>query len=529
MSYWYRPNVFKRRWGSYGGIHNDYFNNYINDNYDPDNGEENYIESDDVDLHPDTYTADTFYDPDNEIERADRPSIDDDEDFSKTGESMIEDNEVYPHVNQIDTFDDPDIDEYESAGLMDIKTDDEEYNNEKEPLEGELPIYELINPSNPSDVLTYTDPVLKILEKAGVDTTDDTEVAKQLIEIRDVIRENNKQNIDNYIKAEEEGLVVNGSIIKDKTLLDIKEDDIPIIFEREEEPMEEIEFNKDDANPDRHIIPPRPPRERRPLKEWLDKYRDSNKRKHHLEERDYKIKRDYEDEEIKERKIAIEETKKEIDNNKEEIKEELIETQPEQKITREIEVEEEVDNWRDQDKIFKELKNQTSQFNKKEPNHKYINTNHIQEKVEELKKAIDEKDKDQDLKELNRLKRELANIKKSIDASHKLPLLMSKPSKTSKINHGDQKDPNYSKGIDKLVEQEEEDLRTSNNVTTSLDTLTLSDQQKYWNNFKHNDGIEGGNDVDLSNEVNLEGEEEQIEQEEEPEIEYEYEYEYEYE
>lgn len=537
MSYWYRPNVFKRRWGSYGGIKNNYFNDY-----DPDNGDDNYIESDDVDINPDIYTTDTFYDPDNDIERADRPDLDNDEDFSKTSDSVIEDLDVYPHAQQVDTFDDPDAEEFEKAGLLNDKTDSEEYEQvQEEPIEAnELPIQMIADPNNPEHIYTYDENTLKILEDMKVNINNDDQLIEALQVIQNDIRENNYNNLQKLIK--EEGIDNTIPVIEEKgdeiTVKNIDYEQVPhneeIIDTLETTtsiPMEEIkdfEFHKDNADPDKNIIPPRPPRERRTLKEWVDKSRDSAKRKHHLEDNEYKTKRNYEDEEIVERQIAIEETKKEIDNNKEEVKEEIRETQPEQRVTQEVEVEEEVDNWRDQDKIFNELKNQTSQFNKKESNHKNINTNHIQEKVEELKKAIDETSTDQGLKELNRLKQELAKIKKSIDANHKLPLLMSKPSTTSKIDHGDQKDPNYSKGIDKLVEQEEEDLRTSNIQETSLDTLTLSDQQKYWNNFKHNDGIEGGNDADVSNEVDLEGEEEEIEQEEEPEIEYEYEYEYEY-
>ncbi|GAB1227317.1 hypothetical protein ENUP19_0332G0014 [Entamoeba nuttalli] len=206
---------------------------YIEDMSEEDNGEEYYIESDDVYLHQDTYTAYTFYDPDDKIERIDKPNLVNDEEFNKTNESGIEDIDVYPQVDQVYTFDDPDIDEYENARFMDIKTDDEEYDNEKEQLQRELPLYELINPEYPSDILTYTSP----------------------------------------------------------TLLNIKEDDIPTIIEREEEPIEEIEINKDNADPDRHGILPRQPKDYKINRQWLDKYRDSNKRKHQLnEEEDYKEK-----------------------------------------------------------------------------------------------------------------------------------------------------------------------------------------------------------------------------------------------
>ncbi|EKE41247.1 hypothetical protein ENU1_063030 [Entamoeba nuttalli P19] len=182
----------------------------------------------------------TFYDPDDKIERIDKPNLVNDEEFNKTNESGIEDIDVYPQVDQVYTFDDPDIDEYENARFMDIKTDDEEYDNEKEQLQRELPLYELINPEYPSDILTYT---------------------------------------------------IKGLIIKYKTLLNIKEDDIPTIIEREEEPIEEIEINKDNADPDRHGILPRQPKDYKINRQWLDKYRDSNKRKHQLnEEEDYKEK-----------------------------------------------------------------------------------------------------------------------------------------------------------------------------------------------------------------------------------------------
>ncbi|EMD44048.1 Hypothetical protein EHI5A_211480 [Entamoeba histolytica KU27] len=69
--------------------------------------------------------------------------------------------------------------------------------------------------------------------------------------------------------------------------------------------------------------------------------------------------------------------------------------------------------------------------------------------------------------------------------------------------------------IKPIIEQEEEDLR----VEDIPKELTIKDQQKYWNNFKHND-----ENVDVN-----EGEEEieqGIEEVEEPEIEYEYEYEF---
>lgn len=516
MSYWYRPNVYKRRWGSYGSIKNDWYSdnyslNRINDNYDPDVGDEDYKEEDDVDLHPDIYTQSSYFDPDNEPERVDKPDIIN-EDFSKTEDSLFEDPDYEEYNNEIGSIDYP-------------STEDEDQEEVKE----EPPKYELINPNNPEQILTYDDNTLKILDGV-IDINNNDELIDTLSRVDETIKKNNEAlQLEDSLEDETIPIVVTDR--NDKVILadNIEEEKIPQLLEelKDKPPMEEVEFIKDNNDPDRHIIPPRPPRERRTIKEWIDRSRDSGKRKHHLEENNYQPKREYEEGEKIEREIAIEETKKEIDN-KEEVKEEIIETQPEQRITREVEVEEEVDNWRDQDKIFNELRNQTNKSIKKKSNHKYINTNRIQEKVEELKKAIDEKDKDQDLKELNRMKQELAKIKKSIDANHKLPLLMSKPSTTSKIDHEDQKDPNYSKEIDKLVEQEEEDLRTSNIQETSLDTLTLSDQQKYWNNFKHNDGIEGGNDVNGSNEVDLEGEEEEIEQEEEPEIEYEYEYEYEY-
>lgn len=152
MSYWYRPNVFRRRWGSYGGVKNNYFNDY-----DPDNGDDNYIASDDVDINPDIYTADTFYDPDNDIERADRPDLDDDEDYSKTGDSLIEDLDVYPHAEQVDTFDDPDAEEFEKAGLLNDKTDSEEYDQvQEEPIEAnELPVQMIADPNNPEHIYTY--------------------------------------------------------------------------------------------------------------------------------------------------------------------------------------------------------------------------------------------------------------------------------------------------------------------------------------------------------------------------------------
>ncbi|EMD43986.1 Hypothetical protein EHI5A_161690, partial [Entamoeba histolytica KU27] len=100
MSYWYRPNVLKRKWGSYRSIHNNqYYDNYndyifnkINNIYDPDNGEDYYFEEDDdVDLHPDNYTDGTFYKPDIEIDTTDRLELINLIDIDKTKNSIIED------------------------------------------------------------------------------------------------------------------------------------------------------------------------------------------------------------------------------------------------------------------------------------------------------------------------------------------------------------------------------------------------------------------------------------------------------
>ncbi|EMD45113.1 Hypothetical protein EHI5A_197380 [Entamoeba histolytica KU27] len=282
MSYWYRPNVLKRKWGSYRSIHNNqYYDNYndyifnkINNIYDPDNGEDYYFEEDDdVDLHPDNYTDGTFYKPDIEIDTTDRLELINLIDIDKTKNSIIEDVDVNMKMNQLDIFDDPNINEYKNEQLIDIETDDNIDTNDKE-LQEELPLYELISPEDTSDILTYTSPVTKILQKAGIDASNEAEMAKQLLEIRDIIRENNRQNIDEYIKAQEEGLIINGSIIKEKSLLDIKEDKIPQILEeiKDKAMEEEIEIHKDEKEPDRNIILPKPPRENRhSIKEWIDK------------------------------------------------------------------------------------------------------------------------------------------------------------------------------------------------------------------------------------------------------------------
>ncbi|EDS89315.1 hypothetical protein CL6EHI_145300 [Entamoeba histolytica] len=280
--YWYRPNVLKRKWGSYRSIHNNqYYDNYndyifnkINNIYDPDNGEDYYFEEDDdVDLHPDNYTDGTFYKPDIEIDTTDRLELINLIDIDKTKNSIIEDVDVNMKMNQLDIFDDPNINEYKNEQLIDIETDDNIDTNDKE-LQEELPLYELISPEDTSDILTYTSPVTKILQKAGIDASNEAEMAKQLLEIRDIIRENNRQNIDEYIKAQEEGLIINGSIIKEKSLLDIKEDKIPQILEeiKDKAMEEEIEIHKDEKEPDRNIILPKPPRENRhSIKEWIDK------------------------------------------------------------------------------------------------------------------------------------------------------------------------------------------------------------------------------------------------------------------
>ncbi|ENY64558.1 hypothetical protein EHI7A_155400 [Entamoeba histolytica HM-1:IMSS-A] len=205
MNYWYRPNVLKRKWGSYGSITNEYFNNYINDDFDPDNGEDYYFKEDDVDLHPDDYENGTFYEPDIEIYKTDIP--------------IPEDVDINMKMNQLDTFSDPDINEYKNENLINIETDDNMDIYEKENVQEEMPIYEIINPEDPTDVLTYTNPITQILQKAGIDTSNEAEMAKYLLEIRDIIRENNRKNIDELIKAQEQGLIINGSIIKDKKII----------------------------------------------------------------------------------------------------------------------------------------------------------------------------------------------------------------------------------------------------------------------------------------------------------------------
>ncbi|BFU22021.1 hypothetical protein, conserved [Entamoeba histolytica] len=106
----------------------------------------------------------------------------------------------------------------------------------------------------------------------------------------------------------------------------------------------------------------------------------------------------------------------------------------------------------------------------------------------------------------------MKNIKNRIRKHAKQPLLYSNI--TQDINKDNSKNI-LPEQIKPIIEQGEEDLR----VEDIPKELTIKDQQKYWNNFKHND-----ENVDVN-----EGEEEieqGIEEVEEPEIEYEYEYEF---
>lgn len=261
MSYWHRPNVFRRRWGSYGSIKNDWYsNNYslnsINDNYDPDAGDEDYTEEDDVDLHPNVYTENSYFDPDNEPERANKPDIIDEE-YNKTEESL---------------FDDPDYEEYNNEfGNIEQPNDEEEQNieNEEEDTQEEIePTYEIVNPNNPEQVYTYDDNTIKILDGI-IDINNDQELINVLNQVDQDIK-NNNQIIENDITEEntnEIPIVITNE--NDRVILadNIQEDRIPSILEQlKEQPLqEEIEIHKDVKDPDNFIIPPKQYKEIKPM------------------------------------------------------------------------------------------------------------------------------------------------------------------------------------------------------------------------------------------------------------------------
>ncbi|EDR24690.1 hypothetical protein, conserved [Entamoeba dispar SAW760] len=262
MSYWYRPNVFRRRWGSYGSIKNNWYsNNYslnsINDNYDPDAGDEEYTEEDDVDLHPNVYTENSYFDPDNEPERANKPDIIDEE-YNKTEESM---------------FDDPDYEEYNKEFRNIIEPHEEqEYEEDEEQQEQDIPeeetiTYEIVNPNNQEQVLTYDDNTLKILDGI-IDIDNENELIDTLTRVEEDVRKRN-ETILLQTEQEDETIPV---IITDKqnniVLADnIEENRIPEVLQQlKEKPLqEEIEIHKDVKDPDNFIIPPKQYKEIKPM------------------------------------------------------------------------------------------------------------------------------------------------------------------------------------------------------------------------------------------------------------------------
>ncbi|GAB1222486.1 hypothetical protein ENUP19_0112G0034 [Entamoeba nuttalli] len=512
MSYWYRPNVLKRKWGSYGNIHNNqYYNNYddysfnngMNTTYDPDNGEDEYFEEDDVDLHPDIYQSNTYFDPDNEPERVNKPELIN-EDFSKTEESI---------------FDDPDYEEYNKE--MNVNEDPLEENEEEE--ENELPLKTIVDPDNPNNFYTYDNNTIELLKDMKININNKKEIIKALQNIQDDIRQNNYENLKNAIKEEgvdntipvieERGddIIVQNIDYDEIQTTNNKENDISIILEEiKDKPMEEeIEIHKDEKEPDRNIIPPRPPRENRnTIKQWIDKNRDNSKRKHHLEDtNEYQEKRDYERgiqleelqqylpiEEKEEREEAINETKIEIPQN-----ETLIEK-------------EEVQN---NEIMNNSLTNEKMQEKREEKEERRIKKPVIVKKERKLKevKKIDSKFNYKELfGDVKNRKHEVDELEKRYRLLAKDILLNYKP--TQKQEENDSKNI-LPEQIEPLIEQEEEKLRVENIPKE----LTIQDQQKYWNNFKHND-----ENVDVNEDE--EEIEQDIEEVEEPEIEYEYEYEF---
>ncbi|GAB1222532.1 hypothetical protein ENUP19_0114G0011 [Entamoeba nuttalli] len=507
MSYWYRPNVLKRKWGSYGNIHNNqYYNNYddysfdngLNTTYDPDNGEDEYFEEDDVDLHPDIYQSNTYFDPDNEPERVNKPDLIN-ENFSKTEESI---------------FDDPDYEEYnKEMNDNDYPNEEcEEEENKDDVDNNDTNIYEIVNPNKPEEILTYDDNTLRILEDI-IDINDPEQLGNELAIIqREIIENNNKIEQENGNVEDTTIPIIITNDNNDIILADnIEEDKIPQLLEEiKDKPMEEeIEIHKDEKEPDRNIIPPRPPRENRnTIKQWIDKNRDNSKRKHHLEDtNEYQEKRDYERgiqleelqqylpiEEKEEREEAINETKIEIPQN-----ETLIEK-------------EEVQN---NEIMNTSLTNEKMQEKREEKEEKRIKKPVIVKKERKLKevKKIDSKFNYKELfGDVKNRKHKVDELEKRYRLLAKDILLNYKP--TQKKEENDSKNI-LPEQIEPIIEQEEEKLR----VEDIPKELTIQDQQKYWNNFKHND-----ENIELNEDE--EEIEEDIEEVEEPEIEYEYEYEF---
>ncbi|BFU26273.1 hypothetical protein CL6EHI_130510 [Entamoeba histolytica] len=494
MSYWYRPNVLKRKWGSYGNIHNnqyyndynDYsFNNGMNNKYDPDDGEDEYYDEDDVDLHPDIYQSNNYFDPDNESERVNKPDLIN-EDYSKTEESI---------------FDDPDYEEYNKEMNINDYPNEE---NEKE--ENELPLKTIVDPDNPNNIYTYDNNTIELLKDMKININNKKEIIKALQNIQDDIRQNNYENLKNAIK--EEGV--------DNTIPVIEErgDDIIVqnidYDEIKDKPMEEeIEIHKDEKEPDRNIIPPKPPKENRnTIKQWIDKNRDNSKRKHHLEDtNEYQEKRDFE------RGIKIEELQQFLPLEEKEEREEAInETKIEIPQNEALNEKEEVQN---NEIMNNSLPNEKIEEKREEKEEKRIKKPVIVKKERKLKevKKFDSKFNYKELfTDVKNRKREVDELEKRYRLLTKDILLNYKPTQ--------KKEENDSKNIlpeqfEPIIEKEEEDLR----VEDIPKELTIQDQQKFWNNFKHND-----ENVDVNEDE--EEIEEDIEEVEEPEIEYEYEYEF---
>ncbi|EMD45917.1 Hypothetical protein EHI5A_186830 [Entamoeba histolytica KU27] len=505
MSYWYRPNVLKRKWGSYGSIHNNqYYNNYddysfnngLNTTYDPDNGEDEYFEEDDVDLHPDIYQSNNYFDPDNEPERVNKPDLIN-EDYSKTEESI---------------FDDPDYEEYNKEMNVNedsIKEGEEENNNDND---NSTNIYEIVNPNKPEEILTYDDNTLRILEDI-IDINDPEQLGNKLAIIQQEIIENNnklEQENDNVEDTTIPLILTNEN--NDIILADnVEEDKIPQLLEEiKDKPMEEeIEIHKDEKEPDRNIIPPRPPRENRnTIKQWIDKNRDNSKRKHHLEDtNEYQEKRDFE------RGIHLEELQQFLPLEEKQEREEAInETKIEHPQNEALNEKEEDQN---NEIMNNSLPNEKLEEKRDEKEEKRIKKPVIVKKERKLKevKKFDSKFNYKELfTDVKNRKREVDELEKRYRLLTKDVLHNYKP--TQKKEENDSKNI-LPEQIKPIIEQEEEDLR----VKDIPKELTIQDQQKYWNNFKHND-----ENVDVNEEE--EEIEEDIEEVEEPEIEYEYEYEF---
>ncbi|EMD46474.1 Hypothetical protein EHI5A_262500 [Entamoeba histolytica KU27] len=177
-----------------------------------------------------------------------------------------------------------------------IKEGEEENNNDND---NSTNIYEIVNPNKPEEILTYDDNTLRILEDI-IDINDPQQLGNELAIIQQEIIENNnklEQENDNVEDTTIPLILTNEN--NDIILADnVEEDKIPQILEeiKDKAMEEEIEIHKDEKEPDRNIIPPRPPRENRnTIKQWIDKNRDNSKRKHQLEDtNEYQEKRDFE-------------------------------------------------------------------------------------------------------------------------------------------------------------------------------------------------------------------------------------------